>query len=396
MMSFSVKKNSAGGTRAFILGAAVTGIYYAIVHQPFMHDSVLHSYTTHHITEYAIVWLFFWANAEHFFAYRNSSREMAASARAWLPVRAGLEEPEHAGALLENLSKKHADASGTMMYHRIQSGLRFVFERRSADGFREYLESLSARDADEVFDRYGFSRFVTAILPIVGLIGTVVHFGTALSGLSMEGLSEKLPAMLSGMGTAFNTTFSAMSALAVTMLIRFLIERRENGAVNKINTYIEDELLYRFKTVDNNLTPFIDAIRESQSNMLAALGTYEQKLAEQWHSRLDTTQQRWEVVDQRQEANLVHFIRTVEKHQAVHVNELSKVSSDLTLAQKMMNEVAHAIIADGKLLELQDRLVENLTILRQSQQLEGAMHELTAAIHLFTARQNASTHRAAA
>ena len=125
------------------------------------------------------------------------------------------------------------------------------------------VESLSARDADEVFDRYGFSRFVTAILPIVGLIGTVVHFGTALSGLSMEGLSEKLPAMLSGMGTAFNTTFTAMSGLAVTMLIRFLIERREGGALNKINSYVEDELLYRFKSVDGTLTPFIDAVKES-------------------------------------------------------------------------------------------------------------------------------------
>ena len=282
------------------------------------------------------------------------------------------------------------------MFHRIQSALRFVFERRSADGFREYLETLSARDSDEVFERYGFSRFVTAILPIVGLIGTVVHFGTALSGLSMEGLSEKLPAMLSGMGTAFNTTFSAMSALAVTMLIRFLIERRENGALTKINNFVEDELLHRFKSIDGKLTPFIDAIKETQSNMLTALGNYEHKLAEQWHSRLDTTQQRWELVDQRQEENLVRFLRTVEAHQAAHVSELQKVSSELALAQKMMNEVAHAIIADGKLLELQDRLVENLTILRQSQQLEGAMHELTAAIHLFTARQNASSHRAAA
>jgi hypothetical protein len=266
-----------------------------------------------------------------------------------------------------------------MMFHRIQSSLRFVYERRSADGFRDYLESLSARDADEVFERYGFSRFVTAILPIVGLIGTVVHFGTALSGLSMEGLSEKLPAMLSGMGTAFNTTFTAMSGLAVTMLI---------------NSYVEDELLYRFKSVDGTLTPFIDAVKESQTNMLTALGGYEKKLADEWHRRLDATQLRWEQVDQRQEENLVHFLRIVEKQQAAYVHEVHKLNTDLVLAQKLMSEVATTIVADGKLLQLQDRLVENLSILRQSQELEGAMHELTAAIHLFTARQN--SHRAAA
>lgn len=394
MISNSIKKKSAGGSRAFMLGMAISGIYYFIVHQPFMHDSILHSYTTHHITEYAIVMLFFWANAEHFFCYRNSSRELAALGRTWLPSRAGLEEPEHAGELLAGLNKKHADASGTLMFHRIQSALRFVYERRSADGFRDYLESLAARDADEVFERYGFSRFVTAILPIVGLIGTVVHFGTALSGLSMDGLSEKLPAMLSGMGTAFNTTFTAMSGLAVTMLIRFLIERREGGALSKINTYVEDELLYRFKSVDGTLTPFIDAVKESQINMLTALGGYEKKLADEWRSRLDATQQRWEHVDQRQEENLVHFLRIVEKQQSAYVQEVHKLNTDLVLAQKLMSEVATTIVADGKLLELQDRLVENLSILRQSQELESAMHELTAAIHLFTARQN--SHRAAA
>ncbi len=394
MMSFSVKKNTAGGSRAFMLGMAISGIYYFIVHQPFMHDSILHSYTTHHITEYAIVILFFWANAEHFFCYRNSSRELSALGRTWLPARAGLEEPEQAGELLTGLNRKHADASGTMMFHRIQSALRFVYERRSADGFRDYLESLSARDADEVFERYGFSRFVTAILPIVGLIGTVVHFGTALSGLSMEGLSEKLPAMLSGMGTAFNTTFTAMSGLAVTMLIRFIIERREGGALNKINTYVEDELLYRFKSVDGTLAPFIDTVKESQTNMLTALGAYEKKLADEWRSRMDATQLRWEQVDQRQEENLVHFLRIVEKQQSSYVGEIQKLNTDMVLAQKLMSEVATTIVADGKLLQLQDRLVENLSILRQSQELEGAMHELTAAIHLFTARQN--SHRSAA
>ncbi len=400
MTSISMKKNSAGGSRAFMLGMAVTGIYYFIVHQPFMHDSILHSYTTHHITEYAIVWLFFWANAEHFFAHRNASREWKALQRNWLPQREGLEEPEHAGELLHALKQNHAPASGTLMFYRIQSALRFVFERRSADGFREYLETLAARDADEVFERYGFSRFVTAILPIVGLIGTVVHFGTALSGLSMDGLSEKLPAMLSGMGTAFNTTFTAMSGLAVTMLIRFLIERRENGAVIKINAFMEDELLYRFKSVDGNLTPFIDAIQETQTHMLTALGTYEQRLAQEWQRRLDVTQARWEQVDQRQEENLVQFLRVIEKQQRQHVSEIQKVNADLTTAQQMMNQVAQSIVADGRLLELQERLVENLTILRQSQQLESAMHELTAAIHLFTARQasthHTSSHRAAA
>lgn len=396
MASISIKKTSAGGARAFMLGMAVTAVYYLIVHMPFMRDSILHSYTTHHITEYAIVALFFWANAEHFFCYRNASKEWRALRRNWLPAREGLESPERAGQLLDHLNKKHAIASETMMFHRIQAALRFVFERRSADGFREYLDSLAVRDSNEVYEHYGFSRFVTAILPIVGLIGTVVHFGAALGGLSMSGLSEKLPAMLSGMGTAFNTTFTAMSGLAVTMLIRFLIERRENGALNRINGFVEDELLHRFKTVDSSMTPFIDAINESHQDLVKLLIHNEQRLVQEWRGRLDATQARWGEVDQLQQEKLTQLLQFVDRQQRTHVSEVQKVSKDLAGAQQMLSDLANAIIADGQLLELQNRLVENLNILRHSQQLEGAMHELTAAIHLLTARQNVTSNRAAA
>ncbi len=393
MLNFRV----ASGTKGFLLGLGVTAAYYFFVHQPFMRDSILHAYTTHHITEYAIVMLFFWANAEHFYCYRKSSRELNALDCNWLPERRGLEEPEHAQVLLENVLKKQKYLGDTMMYRRLHSALRFVFERRSADGFREYLESLSSRDSDEVFHRYAFSRFVTAILPIMGLIGTVVHFGTALGGLTLEGLNEKLPNVLSGMGTAFNTTFTAMSGLAVTMLIRFLIERRENSAVTRIDAFVEDELLYRFQSVDSSLTPFIDAIDRSQSRLMEALGNYEARLAGEWANRFELSRSRWEKADQRQENLLVQLLHHMAQHQQTNIDDIKQVRDDLVTAQNMMTEVANTLIADGQLLDLQDRLVENLTVLRQSQQLENAMHELTAAIHLFTARQSStSAQRSAA
>ncbi len=75
----------------------------------------------------------------------------------------------------------------------------YVRERKSAVGFREYLNDLAERDADETYSRYSFPRFVTGILPILGLLGTVVHFGSALSGLSSDDLTSKVPQIVSGM-----------------------------------------------------------------------------------------------------------------------------------------------------------------------------------------------------
>ncbi len=387
-MSFSFRKKRGGGSSAFLIGMGISGLYYLIVHLPFMSDSILHAYTTHHATEYAIVLLFFWASAEHLLCYLKGTREKAAIGRVKLPACQGLEETDRAGDLLDTLRREHAADINSMIYQRIQSALRFVNERQSADGFREYLETLATRNNDQVFERYGFSRFVTTILPILGLIGTVVHFGAALTGLSMEGLTEQLPKMLSSMGTAFNTTFTAMTCMVMAFLVRFLVERRDNEQLQKIDAYMEDELLHRFQSMDGAIKPFTDVLAASNSTLLSSLVTFEKARIDEWNNRLNTAQRCWDELYQRQELNLVHFLRMVEKQQQAHVAEVKQWNDELVVAQKMTNEIASSLVADGQLLQLQDRLAENLSLLRQSQRMDDAMHELTAAIHLFTARQD--------
>ena len=86
MIPFSFRKKRGGGSSAFLIGMGVSGIYYLIVHLPFMRDSILHAYTTHHATEYAIVLLFFWASAEHLLCYFKGTREKAALGRVSLPA----------------------------------------------------------------------------------------------------------------------------------------------------------------------------------------------------------------------------------------------------------------------------------------------------------------------
>lgn len=382
------KTNS--GLQALLIAGFASACFYVIIHQPYFVGSILHTYTTQHLTEYAIVILFFWANAEHLVAYWKTSGEQRVFQKLKLSPRTGLEEPEQAGVLLREMERHEANFGATMVFRRLSAALRFVFERRTADGYREYLETLATRDADEVHSNYGFSRFVTAILPILGLIGTVVHFGEALSGLSFDGLTERLPELLGGMGTAFNTTCAAMSALAITLLVRFWVEKRETGSLLRLNGYVEDELLYRFKTVDASIRPFVEAVSESQKSMLVALFEYEQNLATEWNDRLTALQNQWEHADAQQQANLVQFLGTFEKRQQANLKEVQKFQQELQSAKEIMRDIATTITAEGQLLQLQNSLAQNLALLGQAQGFENAMHELTAAIHLLTARQNAA------
>jgi hypothetical protein len=67
------------------------------------------------------------------------------------------------------------------------------------------------------------------VTPILGFLGTVIHFGTALSGMTVENMSTQLNHVVSEMGTAFNTTTVALGAAMFTMFGKFLTERTDRG-----------------------------------------------------------------------------------------------------------------------------------------------------------------------
>lgn len=337
-----MKKNS-HATRAFVIAMIASVVFYAFVHQPWMRHTFLHRYTTEHITEYAIVTLFFWANTDLFLCFIRNRREYAAARYHWLPSREGIEPVENAQSLIYHAKAGPMPLHGTKMYRRVSAALGYINDRQSAVGFREYLQDLASRDADETYARYGFPRFVTGVLPILGLLGTVVHFGGALSGLSSDDLVSKVPQIVSGMGTAFNTTCAALSASTSAMLLRFLIERQEEAIVVQVNEYVEDELLNRFVADENEMQPVLDAI--AQTNRA-----------------------------------LFQIERNTQSH-ALTAETPAQLESLITSLQAIAG-------SEKQLLLLQDRLAENLVILNKSLHMDEAVHGLTAAMHLLLARQN--------
>lgn len=233
-------------SRAFLIAAALCSVFYWFVTRPFMEHSILKAYTTEHATEYAIVGLFFWANCDLLLCALRNRRELQSSRYRWLPTREGIEPVSNAETIYFYVLAAPKSMQSSMMFRRLMSAVNYIKERNSAIGFREYLKDLAERDSEEIYSRYSFPRFATGILPILGLLGTVVHFGGALSGLSTDDLASKVPQIVSGMGTAFNTTCAALSASTTTMLFRYLIETQEEGIGTSINQYVEDQLLHRF------------------------------------------------------------------------------------------------------------------------------------------------------
>ena len=341
-----------------LVWAALAGAtFYFFVHQPKFQGTFVHKYTTEHVTEYVIVLLFFWSSAHLIIRFLGLGREREAFGQDLLPPLEGLEPATNAGDLCKRLDEAPDWLPSTVLGRRLRLALKFVRERASADGIREYLQELAERDSNETHASYSFPRFVAGVTPVLGLLGTVVHFGGALNGLASDQLMAQLPTMVTGMGTAFNTTCVALSASITTMLFLFLVERHEDHIVRDVNSYLENELLNRFATTDLRITPFLDAVKSAQQATLASMQAREQSQLDLWSTAITG-----------------------------HATQMESTVERLDNINQANAQMAKLFTADERLLELQARLAENLELLRESQHFDQAVHGLTAAIHMLTAR----------
>jgi hypothetical protein len=82
-----------------------------------------------------------------------------------------------------------------------------------------------------------------------------------------------------------------------------------------------------------------------------------------------------DLIDERQEKFMDHIQKTLEKAVAIR--------DDFGGMIETLNNVARG---EGRLVELQSTLAENLRVIHETRQIEDALHGLTGAIHLLTAR----------
>jgi len=370
--------------RPVVWGLALSIAFYVIIDLPQLKGSPLHKYTTEHVTEYVIVVLFLWGLADLAIRFLEFGRERTALAHDWLPPRDGPEPPENAWEMFERLQDAPGWLQNTKMARRFRLALGYVNQRRSAEGFQEYLQDLAEREADETHANYAFGRFIFAIAPLLGLLGTVVHFGVALSGLSLKELTEKLPVMVTHMGTAFNTTCVALSVAMMIKFVQFLVERIEEGIVRSVNMRAESELLNRFQCTDANLTPFLDAVEQSQHSTLMALEECVKQQIELWSKTLNREQERWSSIDGFRTNKLQQLLDLFQQRQTAHDERVQTTIDRLEELNSLTTNLAEALVKDGRLVHLQARLTENLELLHRTQQFDQALHSLTAAIHLLT------------
>jgi biopolymer transport protein ExbB/TolQ len=408
---------------SFILAAIVTAAFYYTVSLPSMRGTLWHHYTTEHAVEYVIVAIFIWGIIDILLKLLSFPREIVALRQTWLPSRQGREPMSQAQVLLDEVRARPRWLVESRVGRRLVGALEYVTDRCSARDYREHLRYLSEQDEDNSHAAYVLIRFVIGITPVLGFLGTVIHFGTALSGISFSEMSEKLPTVVGEMGTAFNTTSVALIAAMSMMFSLFVCQRIERSMLQAIDRLVDRELLRRFEFKDPSITPFLSAVQAANDEALATINATLQRQIEVWMAALDSVFQRF---DDRQQQELGHWQQVLETfeqrheghdvtlHQqlresialvdARHDNQFVQLQSlleravgardDFAAFLKTLDEITRG---EGRLIELQESLSDNLRVLHETQQIDKALHGLTAAIHLLTARHHQSgPHSAAA
>jgi biopolymer transport protein ExbB/TolQ len=311
-------------------------------------------------------------------------------------VPEGGQEPEAAVELLQHVQERRDENS--YLVRRVRETLDLVRRTGSAEGIEDHLKYLSELDASRAAQSYGLVRFVVWAIPIMGFLGTVIGITVAIASLSPTQLDD-ITGVVSGLGTAFDTTASALALSMVLMFLQFLVDRLEQSLLGKVDENGSALAIARLgDAIGRSTAKLLDAQAESwrrleqsagermeefatmsgaqMSSGLATaldqtLSKWTKSLVEAQESLMSQRETRWEVAGE----TMAVAMRSVERqHEALQQQGLL---------------LSSVVDATRDLRSLEQALEDNLNAVVNSGKFDETMSTLAAAIQLFASRVGA-------
>jgi biopolymer transport protein ExbB/TolQ len=413
-------RRSRANLAAFVIGIPLAAVILGLIHFGPLRETTARRYVTHPV-ECIGVLMFCMAAGALGTKLRASWTERRACRLALVPPWDGKTIPvEKAGELLARLKQLPARIQNTFMVQRIAAVLDFLCQRGSADELDDQLRNLADTDALALESSYALTRFITWAIPIIGFLGTVLGITGAISGVTPEVLEKSLSTVTDGLALAFDTTALALGLTMLTMFLSFIVERAEQGVLDQVDRSVERALGHRFERTGRQDGEFAGAMRKNTEAILQTVEHLVQRQTVLWAQALEKVEKRSLEVEQAQESRLTatldgalertldahaHRLSGLEQQFSVHSSEilrqLATMAATVREADREQHAAAGQIIqslagqlqalrelqeGDKHLRRLQETLSQNLATLAGAGAFEQAVHSLTAAVHLLTAR----------
>jgi biopolymer transport protein ExbB/TolQ len=420
----SAEHHSRANAAAFVLGLPLAAGILALIHYGPLRDTVARRYVSHPV-EYVEVVMFCGALGALAAKFLGSLFERRACRRAMLPPWDGRAIPvTEAAKLLAGLRQLPRRLQNARIARRTAAVLDFLRSRGSANDLDDQLRSLADADALALEGSYALIRFITWAVPILGFLGTVLGITQSISGITPEKLENSLSEVTDGLALAFDATALALGLTMLTMFLSFIVERAEQAVLDAVDRYADHELAHRFERTSAVSGEFLEVVRRHTEVLIGGVEQLVQRQAALWSQALKEADQRRHDTEQRLQERLQAALetalgRTLEAHnrqlatleqQAVGRSaELMDRLGSLAAAvretsreqQTSLSQVSQGVagllealarLQDGEkqIRRLQETLNQNLAALAGAGTFEQALHSLTAAIHLLTARTAAT------
>ncbi len=319
-------------------GLACLG-FYALVLSGVISSPLVVRYTTRDPVEYVTMALFFVGAAALLMRLSGVLGQMSVLSRRLLdPPPAGGQPVEDAASLLAQLDEAPARFQQSYLVRRLRDVIEFVRRKDSADDLDSHLRRLEEQDADRMMAGYALTRIVIWAVPILGFLGTVIGITLAIMNLNPEALEKSLTTVTAGLGIAFDTTALALSLSIVLMLLKFFVERTEEGLLASVNQQAFDELTGRFQQLGTGSDPQVASIGRMCDHVVRAVETMAARQAEVWRTTVDEQRVQWESAAQQSRRALAETVEAAGQHwqsAAVHTGQMLTESIAAGLAQSL-------------------------------------------------------------
>ena len=223
-------------------GGALAFAFFTLIHAGVVTDPFVIRYLAGHWIEYAEVTLFCVGLAA------LAIRGIDVVGQHWRlnpsilgPIPAGGEDPAVATDLAADLP-----AGADYLPRRLRDAVDLVVRTGSADKLEDHLKYLADVDSIRASQGYGLVRFIVWAIPIMGFLGTVIGITVAISSLSPTQL-ENISGVVAGLGTAFDTTATALALSMMLMFLQFMLDRYEQQLLASVDDAAWASLAGRFQ-----------------------------------------------------------------------------------------------------------------------------------------------------
>jgi biopolymer transport protein ExbB/TolQ len=353
-------------------------------------DNTFIRYTMGHWIEMVEVGFFFWGMAILTFKVIGSRTQRRAIEYNWLPRQQGGIPAEQAADLAEQLSAAPARLRQTIMGRRLCRAVFDVADRGASDHLDDYMKDLADEDANEGQASFTLPRTIAWAIPILGFLGTVIGITIAIANITPAQLEESLPEVTAGLAVAFDTTALALTLSMGLIFSIFVVERMEQGLLARVDSAARRLLGNRFLSTSAESAPYLSAVQAASLQVIAHTRSLVETQTQIWSQTLSQLNDRLDQALAKRDQMFTQAMNQLMAETRRDTSLFDASQKRLEDLQSRLTRLAELLVhrtgEERALIASQDRLAENLRMLRQTQSFDETLHSLTAAVHLLTVR----------